>query len=90
MWTIKNKPIPTYGMNGKTFLLYLEYNDFYGYKHTKKSEYVKAAWDSLNETFYEINTKKQIRTEDIVKWDYDKESEKEINNTNIIEQDIDI
>lgn len=69
MWrNINEEPIQTYGMDGKIFILYLQYHDNYGYTHEKKYEIIEAKWSSLNECFFEIKTKLPIKNEDIVKW----------------------
>lgn len=69
MWiSIENEPIPTYGMNGKKFLLSLHYKNYYGHNILKCNEVVTAIWDSINECFYEISTKKTINREDITEW----------------------
>lgn len=69
MKKICEKPIQTYGMNGKTFLLKLKHGEYYGYSISQQEETVKAVWDSLNECFYEKETGSAILQSDIVEWD---------------------
>lgn len=69
MWiSIVDEPIPTYGMNGKTFLLNLHYQEYYGHNVLRNNEVVTAIWDSINECFYESKTKKDIDRRDIAEW----------------------
>ena len=69
MWiSVVDEPIPTYGMNGKTFLLNLHYQKYYGHNALVDNEVVTAIWDSLNECFYESKTKKEIDSRDIADW----------------------
>ena len=69
MWvSILDEPIPTYRMNGKTFLLNLYYQKYYGHNTLKDNEVVAAIWDSVNECFYESKTKKEIDSRDISEW----------------------
>lgn len=69
MWiSIVDEPIPTYGMDGKTFLLNLYYQKYYGHNTLKDNEVATAVWDSVNECFYELNTKKVIDSRDIADW----------------------
>lgn len=66
---VSDHPIPTYGMNGKTFKLQLSFTEYYGYICPNKSETVDAIWDSVNECFFESKTNKEIFTECIVAWE---------------------
>ncbi len=69
MWVkISDEPIPTYGMHGKEFMLWLSYNDYYGHYHFCDSECVFGVWDSNCECFYESKTHKEIDSRDIVQW----------------------
>lgn len=69
MWvSVIDEPIPTYGMNGRTFLLNLYYKEYYGHNVLRSSEVVTAVWDSINECFYESKTGKNIDSEDIAEW----------------------
>jgi hypothetical protein len=69
MWiNILDEPIPTYGKNGKTFLLSLFYKQYYGHNTLKHREVVTAAWDSVNECFYEVKTGLEIDASDIAEW----------------------
>lgn len=69
MWVkIFDEPIPTYGMNGKSFLLGLHYQKYYGHNTLKDYDVVTAIWDSVNECFYESMTGKRIDNRDIVEW----------------------
>lgn len=69
MWiSVVDEPVPTYGMDGKTFLLNLYYQKYYGHNILKDNEVVTAVWDSVNECFYESNTKKDIDSRDIAEW----------------------
>ena len=57
MWiSVVDEPVPTYGMDGKTFLLNLCYQKYYGHDTLKDNEVVTAIWDSDNECFYESKT----------------------------------
>lgn len=69
MWvSVIDEPIPTYGMDGKAFLLTLYYKEYYGHNISKNIEVVTAIWDSVNECFYESKTKKEIDSMDIAEW----------------------
>lgn len=69
MWArVEDKPIPTFGMHGKSFLLKLQYRNYYGLNAPNNSEVVTAIWDSVNESFYESKTKKEIDDRDIAAW----------------------
>ena len=49
MWiSVVDEPVPTYGMDGKTFLLNLYYQKYYGHDTLKDNEVVTAVWDSVN------------------------------------------
>lgn len=63
-----DKPIPTYGANNKSFMLYLHYRKYYGHTTKNKEEVVIAIWDSTNECFYEKHTGDEIDNRDIAKW----------------------
>lgn len=68
MWINKyDEPIPTYGNNGKEFLLYLKFHEYFGHL-TQDSVVITAVWDSLNEAFYDVETGKEIMDEDIFQW----------------------
>lgn len=61
MWVSKyDDPIPTYGNDGKEFMLSLTYQNYYGHNHLLKTEVVNAIWNSVNESFYETETHKEI------------------------------
>lgn len=69
MWiNVRDEPIPTYGMHGKTFLLNLEYGKYFGHDTNKTGEVVTAVWDSLEECFYEKETGLAIDDRDIIQW----------------------
>ena len=69
MWvSVIDEPIPTYGMEGRIFLLNLYYREYYGHNVSKNSEVVDAVWDSINECFYELKTNKEICNRDISEW----------------------
>ena len=69
MWiSVAEEPIQTYGMNGKTFLLNLHYQNYYGHNTLKRNEVVSGIWDSINECFYEKDTGKEIDSRDITAW----------------------
>lgn len=69
MWiSIVDEPIPTYGMDGKHFLLNLFYQKCYGHNIIKDNEVVTAVWDSVNESFYELKTHEEIDGRDISEW----------------------
>lgn len=69
MWiSILDEPIPTYGKDGKTFLLSLFYKQYYGHNAPKQHEVVTAAWDSVNECFYEVKTGLEIDASEIAEW----------------------
>lgn len=69
MWiSVVDEPVPTYGMNGKTFLLNLYYRKYYGHNILRDHEIVTAVWDSVNECFYESKTQKDIDSRDIAEW----------------------
>lgn len=71
MWVyVFDEPIPTYGKHGETFLLHLNYQNYYGHNitATNNSETVVARWDSINEAFYETKTGKEIDNRDISEW----------------------
>lgn len=68
MWVyVFDEPIPTYGNNGKKFLLHLHYRKYYGHR-SSDDEFVVGVWDSLNECFYEEKTMLEIANEDISAW----------------------
>lgn len=69
MWiSMFEAPIPTYGMNGKTFKLYLKYQKYYGHSLKNDHEVIIGIWDSVNETFFEKNTNAEIDNRDIAMW----------------------
>ena len=69
MWiSVVDEPVQTYGMDGKTFLLNIYYQKYYGYNILKDNEVVTAVWDSVNECFYESNTKEDIDSRYIAEW----------------------
>ena len=69
MWiSVVDEPVPTYGMDGKTFLLNLCYQKYYGHDTLKDNEVVTAVWDSVNECFYESKTKQEVDSRDIAEW----------------------
>ena len=69
MWVSKyDDPIPTYGNDGKEFMLSLTYQNYYGHNHLLKTEVVNAIWNSVNESFYETETHKDIDDRDIKSW----------------------
>ena len=74
MWISKwDKTIQTYGMNGKEFLLKLEFVDYYGRNNDKKEEVVVAIYDSVCECFFEKKTNKKILDVDVAEfWEEDK------------------
>lgn len=63
-----NQQIPTYGMNGKSFKLYLKYQKYYGHSLKNANEVVIGIWDSVNECFFEKNTGVEIDDRDIAMW----------------------
>lgn len=69
MELVSNQPIPTYGMNGKLFILQLSFEEYFGYICPNKTEIVEAVWDSLNECFFESKTRKRILNESIIAWE---------------------
>lgn len=71
MWVnVVDEPIPTYGKHGQVFLLYLYYQRYYGHNITAENncETVTARWDSIDESFYEVKTGKEIDIRDISEW----------------------
>lgn len=69
MWIDKyDEPIPTYGNDGKEFLLNLEYGKYFGRDHDKTNEVVTAIWSSLHECFFEKTTGLTIDDREIVEW----------------------
>lgn len=69
MWVkVADEPIPTYGMNGKSFMLNLYYKDYFGHTLERSSDLVIAIWDSICECFREVGTKKEINDDDISEW----------------------
>lgn len=69
MWVyVFDEPIPTYGNNGKKFLLHLHYQKYYGRNNVEPDEIVTCIWDSLNESFYEEKTMMVIDDRDIAEW----------------------
>ena len=69
MWiSIVDEPVPTYGMDGKHFLLNLYYQKYYGHNTIKDNEVVAAVWDSVNESFYELKTHEEVDSRDIAEW----------------------
>lgn len=71
MWVyVFDEAIPTYGKHGKTFLLHLNYQQYYGHNITAEnnSEVVVARWDSIDEAFFEVKTGKEIDNRDISEW----------------------
>lgn len=55
MWIkVADEPIPTYGMNGKSFMLNLYYKDYFGHTLERSSDLVIAIWDSICECFREV------------------------------------
>lgn len=69
MWVkISDEPIPTCGNHGKKFFLRLVFHDYFGYSYECKQMIVIAIWDSVNCAFYEEDTDKEIRNEDIISW----------------------
>lgn len=69
MWvSILDYPIDTRGKNGKTFLLWLSYKNYYGHNLLRNGEVVKAVWNATDECFYEVNTMKEIDNSEIVQW----------------------
>lgn len=69
MWIkVVDEPIPTYGMNGKSFMLNLYYKDYFGQTLERSSDLVIAIWDSVCECFREVRTKKEINDDDISEW----------------------
>ena len=49
-------------------MLSLTYQNYYGHNHLLKTEVVNAIWDSVNESFYETETHKEIDDRDIKSW----------------------
>lgn len=69
MWiSLIDEPIPTYGMNGESFMLSLHYQSYYGHITKTSNEVVIATWDSINECFYEKDTGIEIDKRDIAMW----------------------
>ena len=71
MWLdVHDEPIPTYGNNGKVFTLYLRFQcqNYYGYNAPFVSEVVNAVWDSVCESFCEVDSGKEIYSGDIAEW----------------------
>lgn len=70
MWIkVTDEPIPTHGMNGKTFRLWICYREYYGhYTFEKGGSTINAIWDSTNECFYETNTMLEVDDREIVQW----------------------
>lgn len=69
MWiSVVDEAIPTYGMNGKSFILYLRYQKYYGHTTKANDEVIVATWDSINECFYEKDTDNEVDNKDIVMW----------------------
>lgn len=65
---VTDEPVPTFGMNGKSFLLNLRYLDYFGHNPSAKYSVVTAIWDSINECFYESESMKEIDSREIVEW----------------------
>lgn len=69
MWiSVCDMPIITRGHHGEEFRLTLRYCQYYGHDSGKVSEVVTAIWDSINECFYEKETKLPIDERDIIEW----------------------
>lgn len=70
MWIkIEDEPVPTYGQDGKLFKLFLGFHTYYGYEPYGTDEpLIEAAWDSLNECFFEKCTGLPVRDDDISMW----------------------
>ena len=69
MWiNIEDEPIPTRGMNGKSFLLNLRYLDYFGHNLSAFGAVVTAILDSTNECFYESESMKEIDSREITEW----------------------
>ena len=70
MWiNILDEGIPTYGKHGQTFLLYLRHKLYYGHELSGyEFETVTAIWNSVNECFYEKETKLEIDASEILEW----------------------
>ena len=69
MWVyVFDESIPTYGKDGKKFLLNLYCKKYYGHDVAENYEVVTGIWDSLNECFYEEKTHMEIDNRDIVEW----------------------
>lgn len=70
MWIkIEDEPVPTYGQDGKLFKLFLSFHTYYGYEPYGTDEpLIEAAWDSLNEYFFEKCTGLPVRDDDISMW----------------------
>jgi len=69
MWiSVVDEPVPTYGMNGKSFLLNLYFKNYYGHTTLTCDKVVTAIWDSTNECFYEKDTGNEIDNRDITEW----------------------
>lgn len=69
MWIkVTDEAVPTFGMNGKSFLLNLCYLDYFGHNPSAQYSVVTAIWDSINECFYESESMKEIDSREIVEW----------------------
>ena len=69
MWINRaDEPIPTYGMDGRQFVLGLHFQSNYGHQTKKNDEVIFAIWDSVNECFFEKDTGIEVNDRDIVKW----------------------
>ena len=70
MWiNILDEDIPTYGKHGHIFILYLRHKLYYGHELSGyEFETVTAIWDSVNECFYEKETKLEIDASEILEW----------------------
>lgn len=69
MWIkVTDEPIPTYGMDGRTFRLWICYQAYYGHYILMSSNSISAIWDSTNECFYETSTMLEVDDREIVQW----------------------
>lgn len=70
MWiNILDEPIPTYGKHGQTFLLGLRHKLYYGHQLSDcEFNTVVAMWDSIDECFYEVDTKLEVDSREICEW----------------------
>lgn len=69
MWVnICDEPVPTYGMDGKKFMLRLEFQNYYGHNVSENIKEVFGIWSSICECFFETEIHREIDDRDIIQW----------------------